>query len=227
MTTTTATLEDVVRRLDLLVERVEGIAAEAQIQRQRRDAWTEFLEDVRPVTDQAFEMAVRQLSEVEQYVTLDDLGHLAKRLLRNTRNLEQLLDRMESVVELVDDAAPIGRSAFITLVEQLEDFERKGYFAFIKEAFGVFDEIVASFSRDDVRALGENIALILNTVKEMTQPEIMTMVRRTATSVRDQEVAPEDLTLRSLFRQMRDPAVKKGLAKVLMTLRSASGEDPE
>ncbi len=130
---------------------------------------------------------------------------------------------MESIVDLVDDAAPIGRSAFITLMEQLEDLERKGYFEFATEAFGVFDEVVASFTKEDVRALGENIALILGTVREMTQPEIMTMVRRTASTVRDQEV-PENITLRSLFKQMRDPAVKQGLAKVLMTLRSLSGD---
>jgi uncharacterized protein YjgD (DUF1641 family)/tetrahydromethanopterin S-methyltransferase subunit G len=228
MTTTIvspASLEEINRKLDALTARVEEIAVEATIQRQRRDAWVELLEDVRPITNQAFEMAVEQLDEVEEYVNLTDLGHLAKRLLRNTRNLEQLLDRMESVIELVDDAAPIGRSAFISLMEQLEAFEQKGYFAFGKEAAGIVDQVVSSFSPEDVHALGDNVVLILNTVKEMTQPEVMTMLRRTASTVRDQE-PPEDVSLLSLLRQMRDPAVKRGLAKALMTLRSISGEEP-
>jgi uncharacterized protein YjgD (DUF1641 family) len=227
MTTATvspASLEEINRKLDALTAKVDAIATEAAIQQQRRDAWVELLEDLRPVTNQAFEMAVDQLDEVEEYVSLTDLGHLAKRLLRNTRNLEQLLDRMESVIELVDDAAPIGRSAFITLMEQLEVFEQRGYFAFGKEALGVVDEVVTSFSPEDVHALGDNVVLILNTVKEMTQPEVMTMLRRTASTVRD-EGTPQDISFFALLRQMRDPAVKRGLAKALMTLRSISGEE--
>jgi uncharacterized protein YjgD (DUF1641 family)/tetrahydromethanopterin S-methyltransferase subunit G len=227
MTTTVApaSLEEINRKLDALTAQVEAIANEAAIQRQRRDAWVELLEDVRPVTNQAFEMVVDQLDEVEEYVNLSDLGHLAKRVLRNTRNLETMLDQLESVMELVDDAAPIGRSAVFTLMQQLENFEQKGYFAFGKEAVGIVDHVVSSFTPEDVHALGDNVVLILNTVKEMTQPEVMTLLRRTASTVRDQE-PPEDVSLFALLRQMRDPAVKRGLAKALMTLRSISGEEP-
>ena len=227
MTTATispASLEEINRKLDALTTQVEAIANEAAIQRQRRDAWVELLEDVRPITNQAFEMAVEQLDEVEEYVNLVDLGHLAKRLLRNTRNLEQLLDQMESLIELVGDAAPIGRSAFISLMEQLERFEQKGYFAFGKEAVGIVDQVVSSFTPEDVHALGDNVVLILNTVKEMTQPQVMTMMRRTASTVRAEE-PPKDISFFALLRQMRDPAVKRGLAKTLMALRSMSGEE--
>jgi uncharacterized protein YjgD (DUF1641 family)/tetrahydromethanopterin S-methyltransferase subunit G len=228
MTTATvapASLEEINRKLDALTAQVEAIANEAAIQQQRRSAWVELLEDVRPVTNQAFEMVVDQLDEVEEYVNLSDLGHLAKRVLRNTRNLETMLDQLESVMELIDDAAPIGRSAVFTLMQQLESFEQKGYFAFGKEAVGIVDQVVSSFSPEDVHALGDNVVLILNTVKEMTQPEVMTLMSRTATVVRDQE-PPENISLFALLRQMRDPAVKRGLAKALMTLRSISGEEP-
>ncbi len=227
MTTTVApaSLEEINRKLDALTAQVEVIANEAALQQQRRSAWVELLEDVRPVTNQAFEMVVDQLDEVEEYVNLSDLGHLAKRVLRNTRNLETMLDQLESVMELVDDAAPIGRSAVFTLMQQLENFEQKGYFAFGKEAVGIVDQVVSSFTPEDVHALGDNVVLILNTVKEMTQPEVMTLLRRTASTVRDQE-PPEDVSLFALLRQMRDPAVKRGLAKALMTLRSISGEEP-
>jgi uncharacterized protein YjgD (DUF1641 family) len=222
-TLTPASLEEIDRKLDALTAQIEAIANEATIQRQRRDAWVELLEDVRPVTTQAFEMVVQQLDEVDEYVNLADLGHLGKRMLRNTKNLELMLDQLESALELVRDAAPIGRSAFISLMQKLEDFDRKGYFEFAAEALGVLDEIVDSFTKEDVRALGENIGLILQTVKEMTQPEIMGMVSRTAATVREQEL-PEHITLRSLVKQMRDPAVKRGMAKVLMTLRTVSGD---
>ncbi|MDH3261252.1 MAG: hypothetical protein OEM81_04605 [Acidimicrobiia bacterium] len=224
-TMTPASLEELNRKLDGLTAQVEAIANEVVIQRQRREAWVELLEDVRPITSQAFDMAVEQLDEVEEYVNLADLGHLGKRLIRNTRNLEKMLDQLESMMELIRDATPIGRSAFISLMEKLEEFDRKGYFEFAQESFGVLDEIVDSFTKEDVRALGDNIGLILQTVKEMTQPEIMGLVSRTASTVREQDI-PENITLRTLIKQMRDPAVKRGLAKVLMTLRTVSGDSP-
>jgi uncharacterized protein YjgD (DUF1641 family) len=220
-----ASLEEINRKLDALAAQIETLSNEATVQRQRRDAWVELLEDVRPVTNQAFEMVVQQLDEVDEYVDLKDLGHLAKRMLRNTKNLELMLDQLESVMELVRDAAPIGRTAIFSLMEKMEEFDQKGYFEFAQEAFGIFDEIVDSFTKEDVRALGENIETILETVKEMTQPELMGLVRRTAFTVREQE-PPENITLRSLIKQMREPAVKRGMAKALMTLRSLSGEVP-
>ena len=43
----------------------------------------------------------------------------------------------------------------------------------------ILDNMVTSFSEEDVNRLGDNIVLILNTVKDMTQPEIMSFVRNT------------------------------------------------
>ena len=47
--------------------------------------------------------------------------------------------------------------------------EAKGYFAFVQQAGGIVDQIVTNYSEDDVAALGDNVVLILDTVKEMTQ----------------------------------------------------------
>jgi uncharacterized protein YjgD (DUF1641 family) len=69
-----------------------------------------------------------------------------------------------------------------------------------------------------VQQLGDNIVLILQTVKEMTQPEIMMMLSNTATVVKDEE--PVDTSIISILRQMNDPAVRKGLAKTLQVLKS-------
>jgi uncharacterized protein YjgD (DUF1641 family) len=82
------------------------------------------------------------------------------------------------------------------------------------------DRIVTSFTEEDVRQLGENIVLILQTVKEMTQPQIMTMLRQTAHVVNDEE--PVDTSLFGIVRQLNDPAVKRGLAKTLQVLKSVA-----
>jgi uncharacterized protein YjgD (DUF1641 family) len=98
--------------------------------------------------------------------------------------------------------------------------ERKGYFIFLQGGLDMLDRVVTSFTEEDVRQLGENIVLILQTVKEMTQPEIMAMLRRTAMVVKEEEAV--DTSFMSIIRQLNDPAVRKGLAKTLQVLKSVA-----
>ena len=83
------------------------------------------------------------------------------------------------------------------------------------------------FDEDDVAALGDNVVLILETVKEMTQPEVMTMLQRTAHVVNEPGTAPtEPPSLFALLREMREPEVRLGLARLLDVLRSLAAQAP-
>jgi uncharacterized protein YjgD (DUF1641 family) len=55
----------------------------------------------------------------------------------------------------------------------------------------------------------------------MTQPEIMTLLRTTAESLREED-PPENVSLFSIFRQLNDPEVKRGLSKTLTILSNVS-----
>jgi len=222
---TAATISDLNQKIDALTEQVAFLSQEAQLQRRRRQEWDELKGDLTLIAGDAYNLTVRQLDEVEGYVQLEDIMHLAKRMLRNTRNLEQMVDQLESLAELGRDLSPLSQNAFLNLMNQLDGLERKGYFDFARAASSIADRIVTSFSEDDVRHLGDNIVLILETVKEMTQPDVMRLLRRTATVVREEE--PPSVSLLSILRQLNDPAVKKGLAKSLRVLKSVSEDAPE
>lgn len=204
------------QKLDRLVTQVEFLTEEAQRQKRRQQEWDELKDDLIPVFNELFRLSVQQLEEIEQHAQIEDMLRLFKRLLRNTRNLEQMLDQLESFMELWQDLSPLSQDAFLTLMGRLNEMEQKGYFVFLQGGLDIADRIVTSFDEEDVQQLGENVVLILQTVKEMTQPEIMTMMRNTATVVRDEE--PVDASLVSIIRQMNDPAVRKGLAKTLKVL---------
>ena len=82
-------------------------------------------------------------------------------------------------------------------------------------------------SEDDVAALGDNVVTILNAVKEMTQPEVMGLVQRTAISVQDVEEAHiEPPSMFALLKQMRDPQTRRGLARVMAMLHTVGEEHP-
>ncbi len=214
------TLLDLNQKLDKLATQVEFLTEEALRQKRRQQEWDELKDDLIPIGNDVFRLAVQQLEEVEQHARMEDVLRLLKRLMRNTRNLELMLDQLENVTELVQDVSPLSRDAFLTLMQRLDEMERKGYFVFLQGGLEIVDRVVTSFSEDDVQQLGENIVLILETVKEMTQPELMTMLRNTAHVVKDE--APVDASLLSIVRQLNDPSVRKGLAKTLQVLKSVA-----
>jgi len=212
---------ELTQKVDRLTEQVAFLAEEARLEKRRRQEWDELKSDLTPIANDIFRLSTEQLDEVEQYVRLEDILRLAKRLARNTRNLEQMLDQVESLAELGRDIAPLSQDAFLTMMNRLDEMERKGYFTFLRGGVAILDNIVESFTEDDVRQLGENIVLILQTVKEMTQPEVMRMMQNTAVVMREEE-PDENVSMFSILRQLNDPAVKKGLSKTLTVLRAVS-----
>lgn len=219
--TTDETIRELNQKVDFLTAQVAFLAEEARIQQSRRQEWDELKSDFTPIAGDIYRISVEQLDEVERYVQLEDILRLLKRLARNTRNMEQMLDQMESLAELGRDFSPLTQDAFLTLMNRLDEMERKGYFTFMQGGMDILDKVVTSFTEEDVQQLGDNIVLILQTVKEMTQPEIMHLLQNTASVMREEEDT-EDVSLLSIVRQLNDPAVKRGLSKTLTVLKSVS-----
>lgn len=217
----TLALEDLNRKVDSLTAQVAFLAEEARVNQRRRKEWDELKSDLTPVASEVYQLSVRQLDEIENYVQLEDIIRVSKRLMRNTRNIEQMLDQLESLADLSREFGPISDGVFLTIMTRLDEMERKGYFSFLEGGMEIMDQIVTNFSDEDVRQLGENIVLILETVKQMTQPDIMNLLSSSAHVIREDDV-PEDVSMFAILRQLNDPAVRRGLAKTLNILRTVS-----
>ncbi|MCB0201497.1 MAG: DUF1641 domain-containing protein, partial [Anaerolineae bacterium] len=222
----TQVLLELNQKLDRLTGQMEEMTEFVESQRRRQREWDDLKADLTPVAMDMYQVAVEQLSEVEPYVQLEDLLYLVKRLARNTRNIEQLLDQVESVSDLLQDAGPIVNDAFLTAVQQMDVMERKGYFRLIKEGQYVLDNVVDAFGPQDVRQLGDNVVTILMTIKEMTQPEVMTMAQNLAGTMRKTEAQPEEVNTSfwSILKQLRDPQTRRGLAVTLEMLKAVGAD---
>jgi uncharacterized protein YjgD (DUF1641 family) len=206
------------QKIDALTTQVAYLSEQAQVAERERQSRTELMRDLTPIANQAFQMTVEQLEEVQEYIDLGDLLRLAKRLMRNGRNLEKLLDQLESLSDLLDTVGPLANEAFGKTVDSLQELERKGYFGFAQGGLNIVDNVVTSFTEEDVEKLGDNIVLILNTVKDMTQPEILSFVRNTLLVAEKEVEKPVDISTLGLLRQMGNPAVRRGLALTMRVL---------
>ncbi len=206
------------QKIDDLTTQVAFLTEQAQIAERQRTDRAELMHDLTPIANEAFRLSVEQLEEIQEYVELSDLLHLMKRVLRNGRNFEKMLNQLESLMDLVDTVGPLADEAFGKAVESLTELERKGYFTFAQGGMQIMDNGVTSFSEEDVNRFGDNVVLILNTVKDMTQPEIMNFVRNTLLVAESEIEKPVDISYTGLMRQMRDPEVRRGLALTMRVL---------
>lgn len=154
---------------------------------------------------------------VELDERLDELTNQIAFLVSEAKENREL---KQSISELTSDLSPIARQGMGSVANVLVDAEAKGYVDFAKSGVGVLDRVVTSFSAEDVEALGDNVVLILETVKEMTQPELMQMMRSTLHEVNEIEESAEPPSMMRIIRQMNEPEVRRGLARMLALLRS-------
>ena len=223
-----ATLVELNQKIDALTTQVAYLSEQARIAERQRDDRAELMRDITPIANEAFRLTIEQMEEIQEYIDLGDLLRILKRLLRNGHNIEMMLDQLESLLDLAQTIGPLADEAFGKIVNTTAEMEKKGFFTFARGGMQIVDNIVTSFSEEDVNRLGENIVLILNTVKDMTQPEIMNFARNTLLIAEREIEKPVDSSLLGLLRQMRDPAVRHGLALTLRVLqvvgRQASGD---
>ncbi len=231
-------LAEISQKLDLMAQSISVLGAQvnylmerAEADRRRQQTWDDLLADLTPVANDIYRVAETQLDEMQQFVTLDDIAELAKRLARNTRTLNQMLDTLESANDFIRDAAPLTKDMMTEATAQLAELERKGYFGFARQGMYVIDQVVTSFSEEDVKQLGDNVVLILNTVKALTQPQMMTLLNNLTQGFHEAEAEAQagqlDIGVFGLLKQMRDPEVRRGLAITLETLRRVSAQAPK
>jgi uncharacterized protein YjgD (DUF1641 family) len=170
------------RKLDAMATQVQYLTDEAERASRRQQERAELVQDVIPIANDAFGILTEQLEEVQEYVDLCDLLRLVKRLLRNGRNLDKMLDQFESFMDLTQTVGPLTDNVLEKATDLLQKAEQKGYFDFARKGADVFDDLVTTIGQEDARQ-------------------------------------PEDVSLRALLKQMRDPDTRRGMAVVLRALQ--------
>ena len=217
-------LQGLNEKLDLLTRQVAFLTEQAEADRRRRQEWEDLQADLMPIVKDIYGVAVDEMSALQPYVEADDLVYLLRKLARNVRTFNELLGQVESVTDLMKDLVPLSHDAMGAAIAQMAVMEEKGYFGFLRQGMYVADQIVTSFSENDVRQLGDNVVLILNTVKALTQPEIMNLANNLTSAFEEVEDHAEELptSLFGLLGQMRDPEVRRGLAVMMEVLKVIS-----
>jgi len=173
-----------------------------------------------------FKTAVVELDRQGVELDTEALAGLGFKMLRNIKTFHELFDVIESANDFMKDAGPIVQDVGLTSIKYLNELEQKGYFEFMKESGNILDKIVTTYSKEDMRLLADNVIVILDTVKNMTQPAMLGALNNAVSVFQhmDMENVPE-YSMWKAFKELRSPELKKGLGFVITFLKNMSNQD--
>lgn len=216
-------LKDIQLQLEEINSKLNFIKEEVELQKKHRLELQDFKEDIIRVIKDLYVTSLEELEQVQDYLKTGDILDFFKKFLRNINNLAKFLEQLENVRDFLKDFGLISKSLSKDLMNKLDEFDRKGYFEFIKEAQGIVDNIVTSFTVDDVKALGDNIVTILNTVKNLTQPDMLTAINNAVNVYKKLDIEiKEDVSLLKLVKELNTPETKRALFYSIQFLKKLS-----
>ena len=205
---------DINKKLNVILEEIE-------LQKKHRRMMEDLKDDMYRVGKDLYETAIVELEEVHDHINTGDILHLGKKLLRNVNNLNKAFDQMESTRDFLRDVSPLVRESILDLMKKLDEFDRKGYFHFAKELQKAADNVVTSFTTEDVKHLGDNIVTILNTIKNLTQPDMLHAINNAVSVYKNIDFTVDSkVSLFSLLKELNSPEARRGLAVGLKFLKN-------
>jgi uncharacterized protein YjgD (DUF1641 family) len=209
------------RKLDIVLE-------EITIQKQKRQEVEDLVTDLSIIGNDMFKASVDELDHAGVELDSEALKSLFFKLLRNVGTLNELVEMMESATDLAKDAAPIIHQLGLQGISQMNELEKKGYFEFIKELFTVVDNVVTHFSKEDIRLLAENVVTILETIKNLTQPDMLGAMNNAVNIYKKIETHDiQEYSLWKAFKEMRSPEMRKGIGFMITFLKNIADESSD
>ncbi|NOZ34048.1 MAG: DUF1641 domain-containing protein [Chlorobi bacterium] len=207
-------INDLNRKMDIILE-------EMFAQRNSRIEKEDLIKDVSIVGKDMFAHTVTVLDQAGVDFDGEALTALLIKLVRNIGTFNQMMDSLESVTDFMKDVSPIINQVGLDAIAKFSEFEEKGYLDFFKELMSISDNIVTHFSTKDVRDLADNIVSILETVKNLTQPDMMGAINNALTVFKsmDTENIPE-YSMWKAFRTMQTPEMKKSIGFMITFLKN-------
>ncbi|MFT7521690.1 MAG: TusE/DsrC/DsvC family sulfur relay protein [Kiritimatiellia bacterium] len=143
---------------------------------------------------------------------------LQAQLTRMESKIDYVVERQRYVDELISEMTPVALQVMGVASDQFGVMEEKGYFAMGRELLAMMDRVLGAYDPEDVGQLGENIVNILDTVRNVTQPDVLAVANE-ATDVLHHADEVKPVGPFGVMRATGDPDVQRGMAIALEILK--------
>jgi uncharacterized protein YjgD (DUF1641 family) len=218
--------KDLQKQIDDINIKLDAILECATAQKLRSARLDDLMADVNIITKDAFRTTVEELEMQGVELNWDDLKFLAFKLMKNVGKFTVVMDTFESLYDLMHDLGPVANEVIIDMIRKMHEFEQKGYFEFFTEITRAMDSIITHYSGEDVRLLADNIVTVMDTLKNITQPEMLQSMNNAVNVFQKLEL--DDIPEYSIWKamkEMRSPEMKKGIGFMISFLKNLSNEN--
>jgi len=214
---------DIQYQIQELNNKMDLVLEEIKLQKRQRGEMEDLKDDLMRVTKGIYETAVEELDQVSDYVNTNDILHFGKYMLRNINTISTVVQQLESMKDFLRDSAPLIRQYALDTMTKLDEIDRKGYFEFAKELGNISDNVITSFNKEDINNLGDNIVSILNTIKNLTQPDMLNAINDAVNVYKNLDIEIKDnISLFGLMKELNNPELKRGLYFAIEFLKKIS-----
>lgn len=214
-------INDINRKLDMVLE-------EMMAQKETRQSIEDLTSDLTLIGTDVFKATVTELDNAGVELDAEAVKQLMLKLVRNVGTLNEMFEMMESVNDLAKDASPILHQMGLDGINMMNQFEQKGYFDFFREAMKIMDNVVTHFGVEDVKLLADNAVTILETIKTLTQPEMLKAINSGLVVYKSIDVrgVPE-YSLFKAMKEMNSKEMRRGIGFMITFLKNIARETDE
>jgi uncharacterized protein YjgD (DUF1641 family) len=210
-------------QIDALDKKLDLILGYVHQQKLQANMVEDLVGDLSIIGKDAYDSTVLELDKRQVEIDPSELTGLAVSFLRNIGNLKTVMDTLEMAVDLGKEVGPIANEVIIDFTKQMNTLEQKGYFDFIREIGPVIDNVVKGFSPQDLKELANSIVSILTIIKEMTPPEVLTIMQNAIKAFNSMETeSVPSYSVWKLMREMNSPEMKKALGYGITFMKNVS-----
>ena len=207
------------QKVDILLEYVNE-------QRLKTNQLEDLVSDLSIIGKDVYDTSVEELNNRMVKIDPEQVKNIGLRFLSNIDNIDKALELFESLSDLAKDVMPIVNEVIIDTTKKMDELDARGYFYFLKELGLIFDNIITHFSREEVHQLSENVVTILETVKTLTQPEMMNAVNNAVKVFKNLNATDvPEYSVWKLMREINQPEMKKTIGFMVTYMKSLSGNN--
>lgn len=215
-------------QIDALNRKMDLILEEVYAQREMRESMLDLADDAYIIGKDVFKNTVIQLDKAGVEIDPEAVAGIGLKLVGNIGTINEFLETLESINDFMKDVGPIVHQAGLDAIHKLHELEQKGYIDFFRELSRSLDNIVTHYTAEDVRALSDNVVFILETIRNLTQPDMLKAINNALLIYKNLDM--ENVEEYSLFKAMmefRKPEMKKGIGFMITFLKKMNELSPQ
>jgi hypothetical protein len=180
-------------QINELNSKMDEVLSYISERRSRSMATDDLVSDLSIVGKDMYDTAVHELDKQQVDIDPDEVKKLLIKFLRNIDTFTQLLDSLESVTDLLQDASPLVTEAIIDFSKYLQKLNERGLFEVSGALLRSLTDIMEKADPDTIRKLGENGDLMASIGRKLTDRELLEQTDNMLTALAEtskQEIKP-------------------------------------